>query len=136
LETTSSEPEVYKNRRRICDIGILREAYRTPEGSIAYRCPSEPENVYVAKGGVFEETVGRKCLCNCLLADIGLQQVQKDGSIETGMVTTGNDLDCVLQLLPAGKDSYSAADAVELLMSQVKDSAMSSVPDAALERVS
>jgi nitronate monooxygenase len=119
LETTTSDAEVYRARRRVCDIGILRESYRTASGTIAYRCPSEPENVYVSKGGVFEETVGRKCLCNCLLADIGLQQVQKDGSVEPGMVTTGDDLDCVMLFLPEGKESYSATEAVTLLMSKV-----------------
>ncbi len=117
LEGTTSEPEVYRQRKRVCDIGILREAYRTESGSIAYRCSSEPENVYVAKGGVFEETVGRKCLCNCLLADIGLAQLQRDGSVEPGMVTTGDDLDAVLRILPANQESYSAADTVKVLMS-------------------
>ena len=128
LEGTTSETDIYHNRTRICDIGILREAYRSPSGSIAYRCPSEPENVYIAKGGVFEETVGRKCLCNCLLADIGLQQVQRNGDVEPGLVTTGDDLACVLQFLPAGKQSYMAADAVRGLMSRVaaKDTGESS----------
>jgi len=119
LEGTTSEPDIYHNRTRICDVGILRQAYRSPSGSIAYRCPSEPENVYIAKGGIFEETVGRKCLCNCLLADIGLQQVQRNGDVEPGLVTTGDDLDCVLQFLPAGKESYTAAEAVDVLMRQV-----------------
>jgi nitronate monooxygenase len=119
LEGTTSEAEVYLNRKRICDIGILREAYRTDAGAIAYRCPSEPENIYVAKGGVFEETVGRKCLCNCLLADIGLQQVQRDGSVEPGMVTSGDDLHVVLRFLSANQDSYTAAKAVQTLMSQL-----------------
>ena len=117
LEGTSSDPEVYRARKRICDVGVLRESYRTPDGKIAQRCPSEPENLYVAKGGVFEDTVGRKCLCNCLLADIGMQQIQKDGSEEPGLVTTGDDLACVLQYLPEGADSYSAADAVKKLLS-------------------
>ena len=31
LEGTTSEAEVYANRKRVCDIGILREAYRTAE---------------------------------------------------------------------------------------------------------
>ncbi len=75
LAGTSSDPAVYEARKRICDAGVLREAYRTPEGKIAYRCPAEPENIYVAKGGELEDTVGRKCLCNCLLADIGMQQI-------------------------------------------------------------
>jgi nitronate monooxygenase len=119
LEGTSSEPEVYSARKRICDVGILRESYRTPEGKIAYRCSAEPENVYVAKGGVFEETAGRKCLCNCLLADVGMQQIQKDGSIEPGLVTTGDDLSCVKPFLAEGKDSYHAEEVVKSLMSQV-----------------
>jgi nitronate monooxygenase len=119
LEGTTSEADVYRNRTRVCDIGILRQAYRSPSGSIAYRCPSEPENVYIAKGGVFEETVGRKCLCNCLLADIGLQQVQRNGDVEPGLVTTGDDLACVLRFLPGGKQSYTVAEAVDVLMSKV-----------------
>ena len=119
LEGTTSEPEVYRNRKRVCDIGILREAYRTDSGAIAYRCPSEPEDIYVAKGGVFEETVGRKCLCNCLMADIGLQQVQRDGSEEPGMVTTGDELSVVLRFLSPSKDTYSAEAVVKELMSQV-----------------
>jgi len=119
LEGTSSEAEVCLIRKRICDVGVLREAYRTDSGAIAYRCPSEPENTYVAKGGVFEDTAGRKCLCNCLLANIGLQQVQRDGSVESGMVTSGDDLDVVLRFLSANEDSYSAATAVKTLMSQL-----------------
>ena len=119
LEGTTSEEGVYRTRKRVCDIGILREAYRTDNGTVAYRCPSEPENIYIAKGGVFEETVGRKCLCNCLLADIGLQQVLRDGREEPGMVTSGDDLDVVLRFLSANQDSYTAAAAVQTLLSQL-----------------
>jgi nitronate monooxygenase len=126
LEGTESEPEVYRKRKRICDIGILREAYRTEGGTIAYRCASEPENIYIAKGGVFEETVGRKCLCNCLLADIGLAQVQHDGSVEPGMVTTGDDLNSILRYLPATEETYSAAAAVKILLSQLPAEALAS----------
>jgi nitronate monooxygenase len=118
LEGTTSEAEVYVSRKRICDIGILREAYRRENGAIAYRCPSEPENIYVTKGGVFEETTGRKCLCNCLMADIGLQQVQKDGYIEPGMVTTGDGLNLILRFLHT-EETYPAAVVVETLLSQL-----------------
>ena len=41
------------------------------EGNIGYRCAAEPVANYVAKGGKAEDTVGRKCLCNALLANIG-----------------------------------------------------------------
>ena len=128
LEGTSSEPEIYAARKRICDIGILRESYRTPEGKVAYRCSSEPEKTYVAKGGVFEETVGRKCLCNCLLTDVGLEQIQKDGTVEPGLVTTGDDLICVLPFLAGGKDSYSATEVVSSLMSLVPVQTEGAVP--------
>lgn len=119
IEGTSSDPEVYARRKRICDAGVLREAYRTPEGKIAYRCSSEPVDIYVAKGGAIEDTVGRKCLCNCLLADIGMQQVQKDGSEEPALVTTGDDLACALNFLAPGATSYSAKDVVRVLTSKL-----------------
>jgi nitronate monooxygenase len=119
LEGTTSEAEIYRNRPRVCDIGILREAYRTESGALAYRCPSEPVNVYLAKGGDLEETVGRKCLCNCLLADIGLQQVHRNGSEEPGLVTTGDELDIILRFLPGTQETYSASTVVKTLMSQL-----------------
>jgi hypothetical protein len=49
-----------------------------------------------------------------------LQQIQKDGSEEPGMVTTGDDLTCVRPYLVGDKASYRAADVVRLLMSQVE----------------
>jgi nitronate monooxygenase len=61
--------------------------------------------------------VGRKCLCNTLLANIGLAQIRKDGSAEPGLVTVGDDLNTVAQFLATGRESYSAADVVERLLS-------------------
>ena len=64
--------------RRPCDIGYLRQPYCAADGadgSIGYRCPAEPVATYVAKGGLAADTVGRRCLCNGLLAAIGLGQV-------------------------------------------------------------
>jgi len=115
LEGTCSDEEVYGKRARICDVGVLREAYRTAEGKIAFRCPAEPIDVYVAKGGEESETAGRKCLCNCLLSDIALAQTQKDGSIEPGMVTSGDELSAILRFLQGEKQSYPAAEVVRTL---------------------
>ena len=53
------------------------------------------------------------------MADIGLQQVQRDGSVEPGMVTTGDELSVILRFLSASADTYSAATAVKTLMSQL-----------------
>jgi nitronate monooxygenase len=71
LEGTLSQPDIYAARPRICDLGFLREAYRTPMGTIDYRCSAEPVTTYVSKGGKVENTAGRKCLCNALMANIG-----------------------------------------------------------------
>lgn len=71
-----SDPEIYTARPRICDLGYLREAYRTDEGQVGWRCPAEPSNVFASKGGAIEETAGRKCICNALVATVGHPQIR------------------------------------------------------------
>ena len=116
LQGTSSNPEVYRERTRICDLGYLREPYAASEGKIAYRCSAEPVATYVAKGGKQEETVGRKCLCNALLANIGYQQIRNNGAVEPALVTVGDDLNTIAQFLDPGRTSYSAEDVVNSLL--------------------
>lgn len=113
LEGTVSEREDYLARPRICDLGYLREAYRTPEGKIDFRCASEPVSVYVSKGGDIEDTEGRKCLCNALMSNIGLTQVRNGKHIEKGMVTAGDDLVNLRHFLGPEVSSYSAADVLK-----------------------
>ncbi len=115
LEGTLSEREVYDARPRSCDIGYLRHAYKDTDGSLGYRCPAEPVAQFVRKGGTEEETTGRKCLCNCLLANVGLSQHQERGYDEAAMLTSGDDIDIVPQFLRPGEDSYSAQDVVRYL---------------------
>jgi nitronate monooxygenase len=116
LEGTLSEQEIYAARPRICDLGYLREAYRTPAGTIDYRCSAEPVTTYVSKGGTVENTVARKCLCNALMANIGHPQVRNRKHLEQGMVTSGNDLTGIDRFLAPGAATYSAADVVRNLM--------------------
>jgi nitronate monooxygenase len=117
LEGTSSAFPIYQERKRVCDLGYLREPYAAGEGKIAYRCSAEPVENYVLKGGKAEDTVGRKCLCNALMANIGQQQTRKDGSVEPALVTVGDDLNTIAQYLAPGRTSYSAVDVVESLLS-------------------
>jgi len=117
LQGSYSDPEVAVARTRVCDLGYLREPYNTPDGKIGYRCASEPVANYLAKGGKIEDTVGRKCLCNALLSNIGHQQIRKDGSLEPPLVTVGDDLNTVAQFLAPGHTSYTAADVVKSLLS-------------------
>src|SRR6266702_122991 len=121
LEGTCSEAEVYAARPRICDLGFLREPYRTEDGSIGYRCAGEPVSVYVAKGGHVEDTVGRKCVCNGLLANIGYQQVRNGKREEYGLITAGDDLYTVSRFLKPGRTEYTAADVVACLLEGSKD---------------
>ena len=121
LQGSYSDAAVAEARTRVCDIGLLRESYVTPEGKIGYRCSAEPVANYVNKGGKVEETVGRKCLCNALFANIGHQQTRKNGSVEPPLVTVGDDLNTVAQFLAPGQTSYRAADVVESLLSLTAD---------------
>ena len=113
LEGTVSEREIYLARPRICDLGYLREAYRTAEGKIAFRCAAEPVTTYVSKGGNVADTEGRKCLCNALMANIGLSQIRSGKHIEKGLVTAGDDLTNLRRFLAPDASSYSAADVLE-----------------------
>jgi nitronate monooxygenase len=119
LQGTYSDPAIVETRPRVCDLGFLREAYVTPAGNIGYRCSAEPVVSYVAKGGKIEDTIGRKCLCNALMANIGYQQTRKDGFVEPPLVTVGDDLNTVAQFLAPGRTSYSAAEVVQSLLSLI-----------------
>lgn len=116
LEGTCSEPEIYAARPRICDLGFLREPYRTPEGTIGYRCAAEPLSVYLAKGGNASDAAGRKCICNALVANIGYPQARNGQRVENGLVTAGDDLNSVSLFLPKGCSSYNAADVITNLL--------------------
>ena len=117
MEDTGSQQPVYEGRTRVCDLGYLRVPFQREDGKINYRCASEPVEAYLKKGGKLEATVGRKCLCNALLANIGLAQTRKDGSREVALLTAGDDINGVRQFMKNGAAGYSAADVIEHLLS-------------------
>jgi nitronate monooxygenase len=102
-------------RKRVCDLGYLRDAYGRGEKGIGYRCASEPEDQFAAKGGAPGETPGRQCLCNALLATIGLGQLREDGAIEPPLLTSGDEVTNLAAFLD-GRSHYSAADVVGWLL--------------------
>jgi nitronate monooxygenase len=116
LNNTLSNAAHYHGRPRICDLGYLRHAYRKPDGDVGYRCPAEPLEQYRRKGGAAEETLGRKCICNALPATVGLPQVRTDGSAELPLVTASDDFANLAQFLPPGRDSFTAADVLRVLL--------------------
>ena len=116
LANTLSDESVYAKRARICDLGYLRTAYVEEDGSKGWRCPAEPVDDYVRKGGDIADTIGRKCLCNALMSNIGLGQIKRDGTHEPILVTSGDDVAEVARFLPAGASSYGAKDVIDYLL--------------------
>lgn len=119
LPGSISEPRMYAERKRICDLGYLRHQYRREDGSIGQRCPAEPVSDYIKKGGLEEDTVGRKCLCNSLMADIGMAQIQAGGRKELHLLTAGDDLNKIARLMKPGAETYSAKDVIAYLLSEM-----------------
>ena len=102
-------------RTRHCDLGYLRTPYIGADGRLGYRCPAEPVDAYLRKGGALEDTVGRQCLCNGLMATIGLGQMRAEGP-EPPIVTSGEDLTFVPHLATAGRLRYHARDVVAYIL--------------------
>ena len=118
LEGTLSEPEVYEKRKRVCDLGYLREAYQKSDGSLGWRCASEPVKAFLKHGGTEEEAKGRKCLCNSLMANIGMPQVRKGDNEELELITSGYDLTAIKDIIKPGKKTYSASDVLDFLLGE------------------
>jgi NAD(P)H-dependent flavin oxidoreductase YrpB (nitropropane dioxygenase family) len=100
----------YDSRRRICDIGYLQTIYLKEDGTLGCRCPSEPIDEFVKKGGRVQNTAGRACLCNALLASAGLAQRRAEGYIEPPIVTLGEDFRTPEELLaglPSSQSTYT-----------------------------
>jgi nitronate monooxygenase len=117
MEETMSDPAVLAERPRLCDIGLLRKPFVNEKGNIGFRCSAEPEEQYLAKGGEIEDTVGRSCLCNNLVATAGFPQHRKDGYVESPLVTAGNGLEALGRLFKSHSYSYTAEDVINYLSS-------------------
>ena len=120
LKGTLAEHAVYEQRRRVCDIGLLQQIGVSTTGdagtrTIFQRCAAAPVEGYVNKRGLRRNTDERRCLCNGLLACVGLGQVsERHGQLqeEPAIVTLGNHLDGVRRLSRQGQTHYWARDVV------------------------
>jgi len=102
-------------RKRVCDLGYLRHPYRKDDGSVGYRCPGEPAADFAKKGGIPCQAKGSVCLCNGLLATIGLGQV-RDTEVEAPLLTAGDDVVRIADFVPCAQESYTAADVIRALL--------------------
>jgi nitronate monooxygenase len=136
LKDSLASKERYEKRPRICSLGYLRTPYIKDDndGQIGYRCPAEPVDDWLKKGGDVEATVGRKCLCNALCANIGQPQYRKNQLvndktgekdlpyIEDTLITIGDEVNLAKRFIKqdaeTGVWSFSAADVVDYLKSE------------------
>ncbi len=120
LSETMSEPRTYEDRHRVCDLGYLRHAFKKEDGTLGWRCPSEPVDAYLRKGGDEHDTRGRKCICNGLLATVSVGQVRRGSGSEAMFVTSGDDAREVARFLASPEATgYSAESVVAHLLSAI-----------------
>ena len=65
-------------RSRVCDLGFSGMPIARRMARLAIAVPAEPVDDFIRKGGALEETQGRECVCNGLLATIGLAQMNSN----------------------------------------------------------
>jgi NAD(P)H-dependent flavin oxidoreductase YrpB (nitropropane dioxygenase family) len=120
LQGTLADEAVFAARPRVCDIGLLQQrGLSKPDADGArqlfQRCPAAPVAGFVSRRGLARNTEDRRCLCNGLLACVGLGQVsQQQGELveEPAIVTLGNHLDGIRRLSRQGQTPYWARDVV------------------------
>ena len=115
IKNSLSESESFDGRIRNCDLGYLRTPFRRASGGIGYRCPAEPLSNYTFKNGEAGDAKEAKCLCNALMADIGMGQIRSDGRTELPLVTIGSDLEGLNNLAMRYRHGWSAVQALDYL---------------------
>ena len=117
---TLADQEVYASRQRVCDIGLLQQVGVSKPGedgvrTLFQRCAAAPVAGYINKRGLERNTEDRRCLCNGLLACVGLGQVKRlqgEWQEEPAIVTLGNHLDGIRRLSRQGQTHYWVKDVV------------------------
>jgi hypothetical protein len=102
-------------------VGVLRKLDYKPakshrgSGRVFFNPTRTPKLI------LFHEPVGKKCLCNALMANIGHPQVRNGKYTEQALITSGNDLAGIDRFLPEGSKTYAAGDVVRKLLSPTED---------------
>ena len=120
ISGTLADGAVYAARHRVCDLGLLQQrglSKADADGTrqLFQRCQAASVQDFVSKRGLPPNTEEKRCLCNVMLACVGLGQIVKqDGQSveEPAIVTLGNHLDGVRRLSRNGQMSYWARDVV------------------------
>jgi nitronate monooxygenase len=113
LEGTIADRAVLAGRKRLCDQGLLLRPYVDDTGKIGFRCPAEPIDNYVRKGGKETDTVGAECLCNGLLST-----TTKASAEAPSVITLGDDVSFVHELLKEETGTYGVEDVMQYLLQE------------------
>jgi len=116
IENSASDVNIYQQREKLCDLGYLRTPVEFASGRIGYRCSGEPDRAFVKKGGDAQALIGRKCLCNGLMSNIGLPQHRLSGYVEPTLLTLGSDVAGLKELHSRYKNGWSAKAAISYLL--------------------
>ena len=116
LEGTVGMKDTYEARPRLCDLGYLRSHTITTEGKTISKCAAEPDAPYLKKGGKEEDLDKRICLCNGLMASIGLGQERPDGYKEAPLLTLGATTEDIDKMLIKYPEGWTAKQVVATLL--------------------
>jgi hypothetical protein len=108
--------DTYEARPRLCDLGYLRSSHINEAGKVSYRCAAEPDGPYLKKGGEEVDLKDRICLCNGLVAAVGLGQERPDGYKEAPLLTLGSTTSDVESMLHVHPQGWSAVDVINRLL--------------------
>jgi nitronate monooxygenase len=132
LAGTLADSEVFERRQRVCDIGLLQQVGVSEPGeggarTLFQRCAAGPVDNYLGKRGIARNTEERRCLCNGLLACVGLGQVKShDGehAEEPAIITLGDQLDGIRRLSSNGQAHYWVKDVVTEILGPAQNTAV------------
>ncbi len=111
LPGTIADRERLKERQPLCDQGLLLKPYEREDGSIGFRCPAEPLDIFLKKGGKASDAEGAECLCNGLLST-----TTKADRNAPSIITLGDDVSFVRKLLKDEHDSYGVSEVMHYLL--------------------
>lgn len=107
VEGTHAKPEIYRARKRKCDLGHLIKFRRDENGNIVTGCPAAP-------GGEGNWI----CLCNALARTAGYGEVDKFGE-EKPIVTSGKDTSFLPEIMEDEDDDYTAERVVKRMFRDI-----------------
>ncbi|SIQ49014.1 NAD(P)H-dependent flavin oxidoreductase YrpB, nitropropane dioxygenase family [Alkalispirochaeta americana] len=115
MEGTIAEEALFAQRKRVCNLGLLRHLYKKEDGVIGYRCPAESPELFIRKGGDPETPQDARCLCNALMAAVGAAMEYAGGYLEKPLLVPGEYLDSLRVLIRKIGLDYTAADVIRFL---------------------